>query len=138
MRSSHVPRPSLRSRIIRGRYQGHPLEYIQPYPELTKLTQSTENLQYEFQSTYLETARQHSNLNNDIAVIKNTLKIPSLATPHEVYLSSDFFKERVNAVNSRMRDHGGRGGRRQRTNLGNNGGTEKMALGTGSRVSVLQ
>jgi hypothetical protein len=49
---------------------------------LAKLAQSTENLQYEFQSSFLENSRKHSQLGNDIAVIKNALKIPSISSPH--------------------------------------------------------
>jgi hypothetical protein len=104
---------------------------------LAKLTQTSESLQYDLRSTYLETLRQQSQLANDIAIVKNTLKIPSLTIPHEAYLASDFFHERVNGVNNRIRDNCWRGVRRQRTNLDGGKGTEKGGSTGGSRVSVL-
>jgi hypothetical protein len=130
MKSSRVTLPPLRPRVVRERHEGRQREYPRPYAELAKLAQTGENLQYEFRSTFLETSRQQSQLSNEIAVVKSALKIPSLTTPHEVYLSSDFFRERANGVNTRMRT-----GLRQRTNAGGTGG-DTGSTAAGSRVSA--
>lgn len=55
-------------------------------------------------SAQLESKKQQNIINNDISVIKNVLKIPSFSTPHEVYLSSNFFQERAVTLNIRRRD----------------------------------
>jgi hypothetical protein len=55
-------------------------------------------------SAQLDTKKQQNVINNDISVIKNVLKIPSFTTPHEVYLSSNFFQERAGTLNIRRRD----------------------------------
>ena len=55
-------------------------------------------------SAQLDTKKQQNVINNDISVIKNVLKITSFTTPHEVYLSSNFFQERAGTLNIRRRD----------------------------------